>query len=279
MISCSSLRLKRALPSSIAVSLRSHSCSWTTAWAFGRSMTKSRRISGRSQSSDRPCKNSFRFGLLGSSPSRNGSWLLLVCIKNLDPPRALRAAFRAASQASVEGSFAFAIPPMQFIVDAKRKARARLDLAVALVALSQAQEIIGQASASDETIGEAQIIATQIADAELQQVVQDQKLIKRVRRELRGDDLLALRELRERYKAEGRVADSARLAIEEGAILISVGDHSGSIPILREARAGFETLGDSYGVYIATRNLIASLNMEDGGRRKAARGTSKPAHA
>lgn len=189
--------------------------------------------------------------------------------RQFDQSKALKAAHRAASQAAVEGRLAHTIHPLEFIAHAKRDGGERLSLAINLISLAQAYESVGNAAKSNTTLAEAEVIATQIEDDALLQLVHDQRLVARVRRELRPADLAALREMRARYKSEGQVADSARLAIEEGAILISIGDHQASIPVLREARSVFLDLEDSYGVYIATRNLIVSLNMVDGGQSEA----------
>lgn len=186
-----------------------------------------------------------------------------------DAMRALRTAYRAALQASMEGRYALALVPLQFTAAAKRKAGERIDLVVSLIALAQAQEMVGETTASNATIAEADQIAKDVGDTVLLQIVEDQKLIRRAHRDLKPEDLNALRNLQARYKADGRVYDSARLAIEEGAILISVGEYEKSIPVLREAREDFRKVGDRYGVYIATRNLIASLNMSDGTQREA----------
>ncbi len=189
--------------------------------------------------------------------------------REFDASRALRMAYRASVQASLEGRFSAAIRPMQFVVDAKRRSGERLDLATALISLSQAQDVAGNRQAAIAAIDEAEQISIDLKDADLQQIVQDQKLIKRLRHELRHDDLAALAALRERYKTEGREAESARLAIEEGVILISVGEESKSIPVLREAREIFIKVGDRYGVYVSTRNLISSLNMQPDGQKEA----------
>lgn len=189
--------------------------------------------------------------------------------QEFDARRALQIAYRAAAQASVEGRFAVALRPMEFIASERRKSGERFELATSLIALSQAYDLVGNRSASTTTIDEAEELAAELGDADLKQVVADQKLVKRIRRELRPEDLAALAEVRQRYKAEGRAADSARLAIEEGAILISVGQEAKSIPVLREAREDFLKMGDHYGVYVATRNLIASLNMQAGGQKES----------
>jgi tetratricopeptide (TPR) repeat protein len=189
--------------------------------------------------------------------------------RHFDPDRALTSAYRAGSQAAVEGRLAHSIPPLEFIASAKRRAGERLDLGIVLLSLAQAYESMGNTTSSNSALIEAETIATQIDDKYMLQLVQDQRLIGRVRRELRPADLAALREVRARYKSEGRVADAARLAIEEGALLISIGDHQTSIPVLREARAVFLETDDAYGVYVATRNLIASLNMVEGGQNEA----------
>lgn len=189
--------------------------------------------------------------------------------QEFDARQALRMAYRAATQASMEGRFAVALRPMEFIAGAKRRSGERLDLATSLVALAQAYDIVGGKLDSDAAIDEAEKLANELNDADLKQVVADQKLVKRVRRELRPEDLSALGELRARYKAQGRASDSARLSIEEGAILISVGQETRAIPVLREAREDFQKLKDRYGVYIATRNLIASLNMQHDGQKEA----------
>lgn len=189
--------------------------------------------------------------------------------QDFDPKRALRMAYRAAAQASMEGRFAVALRPMEFIVSERRKSGQRLELVTSLIALSQAYEIVGNKAASTATNEEAEKLASELDDADLKQAVADQKLVRRVRHELRPEDLAALAEIRQRYKAEGRVFESARLANEEGAILISVGQEAKAIPVLREAREDFLKLEDRYGVYVATRNLIASLNMQKGGQNDA----------
>jgi len=189
--------------------------------------------------------------------------------REFDKGRALRLAYRAAVQASVEGRFSLALTPLEFITSARRRSGERLDLATSLIALSQAHDIVGNQPASVAAIDEAEKLANDLGDDDLRQVVADQKLIKRVRRELRPEDFNALADIRKRYKADGRVSESARLANEEGAILISVGHEDEAIPVLREAIADFLELGDQYGVYIATRNLIASLNMQDDGQKEA----------
>jgi tetratricopeptide (TPR) repeat protein len=189
--------------------------------------------------------------------------------RHFDPERALRVAYRAGSQAQVEGRLAHSIPPLEFIANAKRRSGERLDLGIVLLSIAQAYESIGNTGSASAALTEAETVATQIDDEPMLQLIKDQRLIGRVRRELRPADLAALREVRSRYKAEGRTADAARLAIEEGALLISTGDHQESIPPLREARAAFLETDDTYGVYVATRNLIASLNMVEGGQSEA----------
>jgi len=189
--------------------------------------------------------------------------------RHFDPDKAVRAAYRAGSQAALEGRPAHSIKPLEFIASAERRAGGRLHLAIVLLSLAQAYESLGNTASANSALAEAETIATQIDDQTMLQLVQDQRLIGRVRRELRPADLAALREVRERYKAEGRMADAARLAIEEGVLLISTGDHQASIPVLREARATFIETDDDYGVYVATRNLIASLNMVEGGQTEA----------
>lgn len=186
-----------------------------------------------------------------------------------DQPKALRAAYRAAIQATQEGRFALGIPPLQFIADAKRASGERLDLAVALIALSQAEDVVGQTEHANTALDEADDIAHAIDDPDLLQSIADQKLIQRIRHQLKPDDLAALRALRERYTEAERLADGARLAVEEGAILISIGDHENAVLVLREALRGFQNTGDNYGVYITSRNLIAALNMVDDGQVEA----------
>ncbi|MEH2480560.1 tetratricopeptide (TPR) repeat protein [Nitrobacteraceae bacterium AZCC 2146] len=191
--------------------------------------------------------------------------------RSFDQPKALRAAYRAAMQATQEGRFALGIPPLQFIADNKRVSGERLDLVIALISLSQAEDTVGRTEGANTTLDEAESIAREVGDPDLLQTVADQKLIKRVRHQLRPDDLAALRAVRQRYAEAGRIADSARLAVEEGAILISIGDHENAVLVLREALTGFQKTGDNYGVYIASRNLIAALNMVDGGQLEAER--------
>jgi hypothetical protein len=58
--------------------------------------------------------------------------------KEIDPNRALRAAYRAATQAAIEGRFNFSITPLEYIIDVRRSRGERLDLAVTLMALAQA---------------------------------------------------------------------------------------------------------------------------------------------
>jgi hypothetical protein len=128
----------------------------------------------------------------------------------------------------------------------KRANGERLDLAIGLLSLAQAYESIGNSTAASGCLAEAERTATQLGDDVLRQLVDDQRLIARVRRELLPDDLGALREVRQRYKSEGRIEDGARLAVEEGAILIGLGDHDDAIPLLREARATFLDVGDRY---------------------------------
>jgi tetratricopeptide (TPR) repeat protein len=189
--------------------------------------------------------------------------------RSFDQPKALRAAYRAAIQATQEGRFALGIAPLQFIADAKRSGGERLDLALALIALSQAKDVIGATSDAEAALTEADALAHAINDTDLLQSLADQRLIQRIRHQLKPEDLTALREVRTRYTASGRVTESARLAVEEGAILISIGDHENAVPVLREAFEGFQEIGDNYGVYIASRNLIASLNMVEGGEAEA----------
>ena len=189
--------------------------------------------------------------------------------RSFDPKRALGVAYRAATQATREGRFASGVPPLQFIVIEKSKAGERLDLALALISLSQAQEIIGDLSNAHSTLEQAEALGNEIDDPDLKQHIEDQKLIRRARHQLKPTDLEALRKLRQRYRDEGRISDSARLAAEEGSILISIGEHEQSAEVLRDARDGFLEIGDSYGVYIATRNLITSLNMIEGGQSEA----------
>jgi tetratricopeptide (TPR) repeat protein len=189
--------------------------------------------------------------------------------RQFDHRKALSAAHRAASQAAVEERLGHTIAPLEFIADAKRNAGERLSLAITLLSLAQAYDAVGKTSESAAALAEAETVGTQINDETLLQLIRDQRLIGRVRRELRPTDLTGLREVRERYKREAQLADSARLAVEEGAILISVGEHEASIPILREARTDFLAVEDTYGVYVATRNLIGSLNMVDGGQNEA----------
>jgi tetratricopeptide (TPR) repeat protein len=189
--------------------------------------------------------------------------------RSFDRSRALRVAYRAAIQATHEGRFGLAIEPLQFIVEEKKAGGERLDLAFALLSLSQAQDIVGETANANATLTEAEGVANAVGDPDLMLVVADQALLRRVRHQLRPEDLTALRAIRQRYREAGRVSDSARLAVEEGSILISIGDHENSIPVLREARAGFLEVEDNYGIHIATRNLIASLNMIDGGHVEA----------
>ncbi|MDN5005543.1 DUF4062 domain-containing protein [Bradyrhizobium sp. GCM10027634] len=191
--------------------------------------------------------------------------------RSFDPPKALRAAYRAAVQTTQEGRFALGIPPLQFIADAKRASGERLDLAVALIALAQAKDVVGETVDAHKALDEADAIAKAIDDPDLLQSIADQKLIQRIRHQLKPEDLAALRAVRERYTEAGRVADGARLAVEEGAILISIGDHENAVLVLRDALKGFQDTGDNYGVYIASRNLIAALNMVDGGEAEAER--------
>lgn len=189
--------------------------------------------------------------------------------QEFDAKRALQMAYRAASQASVEGRFALALRPTEFIVSERRASGHRLELATSLIALSQAYEIVGNRTASKTAIEEAERIGNELEDADLKQAVADQKLVRKVRYDLRPEDFAALAEIRQRYKALGRLSDSARLANEEGAILISIGQESKAVPVLREAREDFLKLDDQYGVYVATRNLIASLNMRTDGQNEA----------
>ena len=190
--------------------------------------------------------------------------------RSFDQPKALRAAYRAALEATQEGRFALGIAPLQFIADAKRASGERLDLALALIALSQARDVMfGATSDAEAALTEADALAHAINDPDLLQSLADQRLIQRIRHQLKPEDLTALREVRTRYTASGRVAESARLAVEEGAILISISNDENAVPVLREAFKGFQEIGDNYGVYIASRNLIASLNMVDGGEAEA----------
>ncbi|WP_159008527.1 DUF4062 domain-containing protein [Bradyrhizobium sp. S69] len=191
--------------------------------------------------------------------------------RSFDRPRAIRVAYRAAFQATREGRFGLAIPPLQFIADSKQASGERLNLAVALIALSQAQDVVGMTADASASLDQADHIANEIGDADFIQSVADQKLIRRVRHELRPEDLEALQAVRRRYTEAGRISDSARLAAEEGSILISIGDHENSVPVLREALEAFQEIGDNYGIYIASRNLISSLNMRDGGQIEAER--------
>jgi tetratricopeptide (TPR) repeat protein len=189
--------------------------------------------------------------------------------RSFDKPRALRVAYRAAIQATHEGRFGLAIEPLQFIVEEKKASGERLDFVFALISLSQAQDIVGETANASAAQTEAEEVANAVGDHDLIQRVADQSLLRRVRHQLRPEDLVALRAVRQRYREAGRVSDSARLAAEEGSILISIGDHENSIPVLREARDGFLEVEDNYGIYVATRNLIASLNMIDGGQAEA----------
>lgn len=189
--------------------------------------------------------------------------------QSFDPKRALGVAYRGAVQATREGRFASSVSPLQFIVRAKEKGGERLDLAFALVSLSQTQEIIGDLSGARSSLDRAEAIGNELDDSDLRQFIEDRRLIWRVRHQLQPSDLEALSKLRQRYRQEGRISESARLAAEEGSILISIGEHEKSATVFREARAGFSEVGDSYGVYLATRNLIGSLNMIEGGQSEA----------
>jgi tetratricopeptide (TPR) repeat protein len=186
-----------------------------------------------------------------------------------DPAKALSTAYRAASQAMLEGRWPQSVAPLEYITAARRTSGERLDLGISLLSLAQAYDSIGNSAAASECRAEAEQAAAQLGDDVLRQLVEDQRLIARVRRELRPADLTALREIRQRYNAEGRIEDSARLGVEEGAILIGVGDHNDAIPPLREARATFLEVGDRHGIQVATRNLVVCLNMVQGGQGEA----------
>lgn len=189
--------------------------------------------------------------------------------RRFDSERALRSAHRAASQAAVQGRLPQSIPLLEYISDARRSAGQRIELAISLLALAQAQESVGNAKAAAACLVEAEETATAVGDQILVQAVRDHRLISRIRRELRPADLEALREIRTRYAAEGRLDDAGRLACEEGTILLTINAHEKAAAILREARQIFLKTGDRHGIHVATRNLVATLNMIEGGQAEA----------
>lgn len=189
--------------------------------------------------------------------------------QTFDAPRALANARRAAWQASSEGRFTHSIEPFQYIIDAQRREGERTGLALTLLALAQAFDASGDHKRAIAAIDEATQIGDALQDDDLRQIVSDQRLIRRVRQELRPDDLAALRKVRARYEEEGRSADASRLAIEESVVLISVHRYDEAIAILRKAKSTFEWSGDRYGVQVAIQNLITCLNMIEGGAFEA----------
>ncbi len=186
-----------------------------------------------------------------------------------DPPRALASARRASWQASSEGRFTQSIEPFRYITESLRNEGERTELALTLLALAQAYDASGDHKSALAALDEAAQIAESLQDEELRQIVSDQRLVRRVRQELKPDDLAALRGIRARYESEGRSADAARLEIEESVVLIAVHRYDEAITILRKARETFDASGDRYGVQVATQNLITCLNMVEGGAAEA----------
>lgn len=168
--------------------------------------------------------------------------------RGIDRKRALPNALRAASQAAVEGRLSHSIPMLEFIAEERRKEGERIELVVALLSLAQACDVSGDWKRSAEIIQEARTVAEAIGDTSTSQTVEDHALLAKIRHDLKPSDLESLRAIRERYRAEGRIYEAARLAAEEGSILLSVGDHTGAVPVLRDAVAAFREVGDNYGL-------------------------------
>lgn len=186
-----------------------------------------------------------------------------------DHEKALVSAHKAAAQFAVEGAIAQSVTVLEFIAADSRTDGDRFGLAFNLVALAQAYEVAGNTSDAGKALAEAEKTAESTADEPLLQLVRDQILIHRIRHDLRPEDLETLRTMRNRYRSENRLAEAGRLAVEEGAILINVNDYENAIPVLREARQILDEVSDSYGQYIATRNLIAALSISPDGQSEA----------
>jgi tetratricopeptide (TPR) repeat protein len=84
-------------------------------------------------------------------------------------------------------------------------------------------------------------------------------LSSRARRTLTEGDVRGLEEIRERYLSIGSTWDSARIGLELSAIYIGGHAYEQAVQVLRPTLAGFQEVGDDYGVDLAERNLAASL--------------------
>jgi len=210
---------------------------------------------------------SLRLGQLFSKTRRHLS--AFIVYRPFDSDKALKSAQRAARQMAVEGRLAQSIPALEFVAEYHRENALRFDLAFDLLALHQSYDAAGRPNDAKMALSDARGCAEATNDKELLQVIDDQILVQQVRHQLKPTDLEALREIRKRYKDQGREQEAARLAIEESAILISINDGEGAVPILRDALTTFETTGDRYGAYVAIRNLISSLSMTPEGQPEA----------
>ena len=161
-----------------------------------------------------------------------------------DPSRALASARRASWQASSEGKFAQSIEPFQYIASTLGHGGERDRTSAYSSGACPSVRRFGQPEIGPGITRQGGRIADVLQDNELRQIISDQRLIRRVRQDLKPEDLDALRKVRERYEGESRNADAARLAIEESVVLISVHRYEDAITILRKAKDAFDASGD-----------------------------------
>jgi hypothetical protein len=143
---------------------------------------------------------------------------------------------------------------LKHALDNERRTEA-LELMLSLV---YPMELLGDVVKAGGLLTRAEQLAVDLGQEERNRVA-EVTLSSQARRTLTEGDVRGLEEFRERYLSIGSTWDSARIGLELSAIYIGGHAYEQAVQVLRPTLAGFQEVGDDYGVDLAERNLAASL--------------------
>jgi tetratricopeptide (TPR) repeat protein len=171
-------------------------------------------------------------------------------------------ALRALRQSTMDGDWKVAIAIATTLLSHAATPELRDEAFRLSIQLSYGLELTGNVKRADELLESAKSLSNSL-DQNARDFMSEVEVATRARRTLNTGSVAALREIYDRYGANSRLWDQARVGLELAAIYMAAKEFLRSIEVLRPTLATFVEAGDEYGVDITQRNLASSLIAQD----------------
>jgi tetratricopeptide (TPR) repeat protein len=204
--------------------------------------------------------NGLLMNRLSNRLSRTGrTWAAFTLRRGQKSANTERLANMTVQEAIFTGAMRHLVDALEYLRDSYKNNGEKGQLVSVLMSLADVRANQGRSDNAARLLQEALQVSRETGDIDAERSIEMLQASLELRRFASQSALNQIRELRHAAKLSRRFGDEARLLLDEGIALLGANEAELAVPIFREAKAIFHGVDDSYGVEIATRNLIIAL--------------------